>query len=87
MKSRTTSGKAGSSRWGTSATRRAASSLESVPIGMPSSEIVPRSGTRRPSSARTSVLLPLPLGPTIAVIAPRGASSETPSTAARSVRG
>ena len=39
------------------------------------------------SSARTSVLLPLPFGPTTAVTAPRGALNVTSFTAAIVARG
>jgi len=40
----------------------------------------PRNGTRR-IKARTIVLLPLPFGPTTAVIAPGGVANEMPSSA------
>ena len=45
------------------------------------------SARTRPISARTSVLFPLPFGPTTAVSAPRRASSDTPASASVVARG
>ena len=60
---RTVSGNAGSSRCGTTATRWAMARALSARIAVPPIEMCPAVIGTRLSSARTSVLFPLPLGP------------------------
>src|SRR6476661_4186815 len=64
--------------WKTKPTRGSASVTGAPPIS-----IVPASGRSRPAMSRNSVLLPDPLGPTMATTSPSATSKLTPSTTSR----
>jgi hypothetical protein len=80
-------GKGDSSSCGTAPTSRASAARFHSPSRRPANRTAPAVGSSVPSSSRSSVLLPDPLGPSTAVTPPAGTSSVTPSTAARAAPG
>ena len=55
--------------------------LRILATSMPSTSSCPLSARNSPAASRIKVVLPAPSGPTSAVSMPRGASSDTPSSA------
>ena len=81
--SSTRSGNTISSRCGTTARTRASSDRPHSASARACTRTAPRSGCTSPDSARTSVVLPLPLGPATATSSLAPTRQLTPSSAGR----